>query len=73
MVKDAIAGARYNDEMFGSEFTITEIYSESGAEVADETEVFVVMDYEMFDNNITVSLDSFRDNTQIAVIELPFE
>lgn len=73
MTLDAIVGARYNDEMFESEFTVTEVYAESDSEIADEDEIYVVMQYDIFDVDITVSLDAFRDNTQISVIEVPSE
>lgn len=71
MKRDAIIGARYEDSVFDSEFTITEIRAETDEPVASEEDVVVIMDYEVMEGTTAVSLDTFRSESGITLIDLP--
>lgn len=69
MAQDAIVGARYRDDTFDAEFTISEIASEG--EVPDDDDIEVVLDYDEPEMEITVTLAQFRREDSIELLDVP--
>lgn len=71
MPRDAIIGARYEDTVFGVEFTVVAVETDTDNDVASDDEITVVLDYDTFDTNVEVSLSQFQEESGIHVINVP--
>lgn len=74
MPLDAIPGADYHDDVYGSEFTVARVFVEeddTSKSQADPDEIYVELDYDNMDDNVTVTLEQFRSGSNITLLEVP--
>lgn len=69
MPDDALIGARYHDSVYDADFTVVSVRTNEN--LPEDHQIVVVLDYDTIDQEMEVSLETFKSAESIDVISVP--